>query len=125
MVEKTYVVTRAHVSEYPEPISLKKGDLVSVGEKYDGPENWENWLLCSAPGQKDGWVPAQIIALREPGAGVITEDYSATELNTVAGDRLIGSRVLNGWLWADRPSDGATGWVPMDTLRVCDIDGAP
>ena len=124
MAEETYVVTRPHVSEYPEPISLKKGDLVSVGEKYDGPEDWENWFLCSAPGQKDGWVPAQIIALREPGTGVITEDYSAEELDTAEGDRLTGSRVLNGWLWADRPSDGATGWVPMDTLRVCSIDGA-
>ena len=51
------------------------------------------------------------------------EDYSAKELDTAAGDRLTGSRLLNGWLWATRPSDGASGWVPLDTV-ACVSDRA-
>ena len=124
MAEKTYVVICPHTSEYPEPINLKKGDFVSVGQEYDGSEGWEKWYFCSAPGQKDGWVPGQIIDLKEPGSGVITEDYTARELDAGVGDRLTGSRVLNGWLWAKRPSDGATGWVPMNALRACVADEA-
>ena len=124
MTEKTYAVIRAHVSEYPEPINLKKGDSVSVGQEYDGPEGWERWYFCSVPGQKDGWVPGQIIDLKEPASGVITEDYTARELDTIVGDRLTGSRVLNGWLWAKRSSDGATGWVPMNTIRASASDQA-
>ena len=124
MTEKTYAVIRAHVSEYPEPINLKKGDSVSVGQESDGSEGWERWYFCSVPGQKDGWVPGQIIDLKEPGSGVITEDYTARELDTVVGDRLTGSRVLNGWLWAKRTSDGATGWVPMNTIRAGASDQA-
>jgi hypothetical protein len=118
MTEKVYDVVRAHVSEFPEPINLKQGDRVAVGQEYDGPERWSGWYLCSAPGQKEGWVPAQIIDLEQPGHGVIREDYCARELDTSVGDHLTGSRVLNGWLWARRASDGETGWVPMDTLRA-------
>ena len=124
MTEKTYVAIHPHESEYPEPISLRKGDFVSVGQEYDGPEGWEKWYFCSAPGQKDGWVPGQIIDVKKPGRGIITEDYTARELDTVAGDRLTGSRVLNGWLWATRVSDGAMGWVPMNAIRACVSDEA-
>ena len=124
MTDKAYVVTDAHVSEYPEPIDLKAGDVVSVGREYDGPEPWAGWYFCSAPGQKDGWVPGQVIDRGEPGSGVITEDYSARELTTAVGDRLTGSRMLNGWLWARRMSDGATGWVPLTTLEASDVDRA-
>ena len=124
MTVKTYVVVDPHVSEYPEPIRLTQGDVVSVGEEYDGPEGWAGWYLCSAPGQQDGWVPGQLIELTAPGSGVMKEDYSAKELDTAAGDRLTGSRLLNGWLWATRPSDGASGWVPLDTVRACVSDRA-
>ncbi len=117
MAQQHYVVTSPHRSDYPEPITLKAGDHVSVGQEYDGPEGWEKWYLCAAPGQKDGWVPGQIIEQNEPGRGVITEDYTASELDTALGDRLAGSRILNGWLWAERLSDGITGWVPLNTVR--------
>lgn len=116
MTEMAYRAIRPHVSEFPEPIDLKRGDRVSVGREYDGPEGWSGWCLCAAEGQKDGWVPARIIALDRPGSGIVTEDYCARELDTRAGDALVGSRVLNGWVWATRTTDGQTGWVPLDTL---------
>ncbi|MBM1204809.1 ligand-binding protein SH3 [Pseudomonas fragi] len=96
-------------------MTLKAGDRVSVGEQYDGPEGWDKWFLCSAPGQKAGWVPGQIID-----SGVVTQDYTARELEVVIGDRLIGTRQLNGWLWATRIADGVSGWVPLNKIRIAD-----
>lgn len=55
------VVTAAHRSEYPDPITFDKGAPLCIGEKYSGNENWEEWYLCSTPGQKDGWVPLRNI----------------------------------------------------------------
>lgn len=112
-----YEVIRPHVSEFPDPIRLRRGDVVTVGPEYDGPEGWSGWILCGIAGQQDGWVPAQVIAVTQPGMGIMTEDYSARELTTAAGDRLTGTRIVNGWLWASRLSDGATGWVPLEMLR--------
>ncbi|WP_409049737.1 SH3 domain-containing protein [Alcaligenes faecalis] len=42
-----YLVTTPHRSEYPNPLVLKKGDCLKVGELYQGPENWDNWIYCS------------------------------------------------------------------------------
>lgn len=120
MTETSFKVITPHVSEFPEPIDLKQGDIVSVGRRYDGPEDWGDWYLCSTPEQNDGWVPAQVIDFDQAGYGVIKEDYCARELNTTEGDLLIRARVLNGWIWATRMSDGATGWVPAETVRACD-----
>ena len=58
-----YLVIKDHTSEYPEPITFAKGASLLVGEKYEGPEDWDNWLFCETPEQKGGWVPSQIIKI--------------------------------------------------------------
>lgn len=55
------VVTEQHRSEYPEPITFDEGAPLCIGERSSGNKGWENWYFCSTPGQKDGWVPKQII----------------------------------------------------------------
>ncbi|HFH4297383.1 TPA: SH3 domain-containing protein [Pseudomonas aeruginosa] len=112
-----YIVIRAHVSEFPTPMVLKKGDRVSVGELYDGPEGWPDWYLCSAPGQEAGFVPEQILDRHPDGSGTMLEDFTNRELSVVEGEVLQGEHQLNGWLWALRLSDAATGWVPLDNVR--------
>ncbi len=112
-----YLVTESHRSEYPDPLTLKRGELLSIGELYQGPENWENWIYCSTQTHSGGWVPEQIIErLAEGNAGRAREDYSAQEMDVDPGQVLEGDRILNGWCWCLRPQDGAQGWVPLSHL---------
>jgi hypothetical protein len=117
MEEKQYLVIQDHTSEYPEPITFEKGAPLTVGEKYEGPEGWENWLFCESPGQKGGWVPAQIIEIVNDKAARAREAYTARELNVRQGDVLLGSKTLNGWVWCKRPGSAESGWVPLSCLQ--------
>ena len=118
MVVRNYLVTQDHKSEYPKPIIFKKGTLLTVGERYEGPEGWKDWLLCSTPGQESGWVPAQILEIINDNTARASEDYTARELNVRKGDRLVGSRVLNGWVWCDASAEPESGWVPLNKLQI-------
>ncbi|HCF4608424.1 TPA: hypothetical protein NIF19_004661 [Pseudomonas aeruginosa] len=120
MIDLSYVVIDAHVSEFPEPMTLSIGDRVSVGERYDGPEDWPDWYFCTAPDQKAGFVPAQLLKRHEDGSATMLEDFTNRELSVVKGEILQGQHQLNGWLWAVRVSDGATGWVPLANIRARD-----
>lgn len=118
MESKDYLVIQDHRSEYPRPITFTKDTLLTIGEKYEGPEDWKDWLLCSTPGQESGWVPAQILEIISGNMARAREDYTARELDVRKGDRLLGSRVLNGWVWCDAFADSESGWVPLDKLQI-------
>lgn len=117
-----YIVVAPHRSEYPQPICFAKGSLIAIGEKYEGPEGWDNWYLCRTHDSQEGWVPGQIIEQLEPGVGKALEDYTALELGVDAGDVLMGSRTLNGWVWCHQSSDALNGWVPLKNLHEIDHD---
>lgn len=117
MESKQYLVIKDHNSEYPEPITFAKGSHLVVGEKYEGPEGWDNWLFCETPGQKGGWVPAQIIEIINDNIARAREDYTARELNVREGDLLLGIRTLNGWVWCKSTKSLESGWVPLVNLQ--------
>lgn len=117
---KKYLVIQNHASEYPEPISFKKGAPLAVGEKYEGPEGWNDWFFCQTPNQRGGWVLAQIIDFSYGDTAHAREDYTARELNVQIDDLLFGSRTLNGWVWCNHASNGASGWVPLANLQEVD-----
>jgi hypothetical protein len=117
MAAMIYLVIQDHTSEYPEPITFAKGAPLTVGEKYEGPEDWDNWLFCETPGQKGGWVPAQIIEIVSGKTGRAREDYTARELDVKEGDLLLCSRILNGWAWCNKSGSSESGWVPLANLR--------
>ena len=114
---KTYRVIQDHTSEYPEPITFAKGAPLTVGEKYAGPEGWDNWLFCETPGQKGGWVPAQIIEIVDDKTARARENYTARELSVREGDLLVGSKTLNGWVWCKSSNSLESGWVPLANLQ--------
>ncbi|PKM20284.1 MAG: hypothetical protein CVV11_01850 [Gammaproteobacteria bacterium HGW-Gammaproteobacteria-15] len=117
MSPKRYIVVSSHKSEFPKPITFKKGDLLLVDEEYSGSEGWDNWYLCTTPGQEPGWVPGQIIERLENSHSRALEDYTAKELNVLEGELLIGSRVLNGWLWCEKTVSTESGWVPLENVK--------
>ena len=117
MSMKKYLVTEDHTSEYPEPITFTRGAPLTVGERYEGSEGWKDWFFCSTPGQESGWVPAQVIETIDGNAARAREDYTARELNVRKGERLLGARVLNGWVWCKHPADSESGWVPLSNLQ--------
>lgn len=118
MLPVHYQVIQDHHSEYPEPIHFVKGTLLTLGERYEGPEGWEDWLFCTVPGHKGGWVPLQILDRVDGNSARAREDYTARELDVRMGERLIGSRHLNGWVWCENPGSHASGWVPLANLRA-------
>lgn len=111
------VVTAAHRSEYPDPITFDKGAPLCIGEKYSGNENWEEWYLCSTPGQKDGWMPGQVIEWIDNASGIAKEAYTAKELDVDPGEILLGSKELNEWIWCKRLSQTEEGWVPLRNIQ--------
>ena len=117
METRKYLVIKDHTSMYPEPMTLAKGAPLAVGEKYEGPEGWDGWFFCETPGQRGGWVPAQIIEIVDDKRARAREDYTARELNVKAGDVLLGSRILNGWVWCAVPGSAKSGWVPLAHLQ--------
>ncbi|GAV14642.1 SH3 domain-containing protein [Paenibacillus sp. NAIST15-1] len=79
-----YIVIKKHRSNYPNPLTLIKGQSVIMGEKYEGPENWENWIFCTTQSEGNqkisGWVPMQLLDTKGTEA-IVLEDYTARELN--------------------------------------------
>lgn len=112
-----YVVIKDHTSEFPEPITFEKGTPLTLGEKYAGPEGWENWIFCESPGRKGGWVPAQIIEIITGNTARAREDYTARELNVREGELVLGMRILNGWVWCKKSDSSESGWVPHENLQ--------
>ncbi|MDM5189078.1 SH3 domain-containing protein [Bacillus sp. DX4.1] len=114
-----YVVIQSHISNYPEPIRLEKGDQVLIGNAYSGPENWKNWVYCRAEhDDREGWVPEQIIIRDKNDVGIVLETYTAKELDVEIGDVLTGLKELNGWIWCEEIKNKQAGWVPNQNVRL-------
>lgn len=112
-----YIVIRPHRSEYPDPIRLSRGDVFAVGERYEGPEGWNDWFFCTLPGHPGGWVPEQVIECHAGGMGRALEDYCARELDINIDEILEGDSVLNGWVWCRHTANDKSGWVPLANVR--------
>ncbi len=98
-----------------EPIFIKKGEAVLVGNEYSGNPDWKNWRWCENKTGKRGWVPEQLLSITG-NTGTAQTDYSAKELSVLVGDELVVYRKLNGWAWCEKMF-GEFGWVPLRHLR--------
>lgn len=100
------------MSNYPNPISLLRGDNVKIGRE---DSKYVGWLFCTnTKTNRSGWCPKQIIEPTKGDRGVCLEDYSANELNVETTQKLIVLKELNNLVWY---FDGLLyGWVPLVNL---------
>jgi hypothetical protein len=103
-----YKVLTDYQTQYPDPIVMRAGDPLQVGEAdADNPA----WVWCTGPDGRSGWVPRAYFAW-DGAAGRALRDYAATELNVRVGEVLTGGEEESGWVWAAN-AQGQKGWVPM------------
>lgn len=113
-----YLVIKDHETEYPNPITLKIGEKVIIGEEHEPVEgeDWENWVYCIKEDNSNaGWVPKQIIDYKKE---VILRDYSAKELTIAEGAIVESLEEMNGWLLSKDKSTGEIGWIPLENIKL-------
>ena len=116
MENMDYVVIKNYRAEFLDPIILKQGEKILIGDEIDL-EYGPNWAFCKKiDGSNSGWVPKQIIQY-EGDYGIIIEDYTAKELTIDEGTIVEGIKELNGWLWLKNKNTNEIGWVPMENLK--------
>lgn len=108
-------IIKSYVTVYPNPLILNPGDKIILGEE-EKEEKWLGWIFCEFKGNK-GWVPKSIIETTDNVHGVITEFYSAKELDVSEGEFLDYINALNGWLLL-KNDKGETGWVPHENTET-------
>ncbi|KXF82306.1 SH3 domain-containing protein [Enterovibrio coralii] len=108
------IVIEQHVSEYPDPIVLRKGEVVELG---DGDDEYPHWIFVTTESGSQGWAPEQFIEPQPCSQkGKLLDDYDALELNTVLGEQLTVLFELNDWYRVRRPTS-EIGWVPVSTVE--------
>ncbi|MCG9557058.1 MULTISPECIES: SH3 domain-containing protein [Vibrio] len=108
------VTTQQHVSEYPNPFYLKRGDKITLGEIDD---EFPNWIFITNDTGEQGWAPIQYIEKVESSSlGVMLEDYDNVEIDTVIGEKLTVLHELNEWYRVSR-STCEIGWVPVRSVQ--------
>jgi len=108
------IVVEEHKSNYPNPISFKKGESLIIGKK---DTEFEDWIWVTTKDENQGWAPMQYLQIEEGNKAVAKQDYTATELDTCLRDELFLHYELNDWGWVEK-SDGSCGWVPMKTTKI-------
>ncbi len=112
MQNRKLKVTKKYESAYPEPLKMKAGDAISIGEK-ESP--WDGWLWCAAVDGNKGWVPESYVK-RDGDRGHLRVDYDATELTVEVGEELTVISEEADWFRCVR-QDGRIGWVPVENVE--------
>lgn len=101
-------VIEGHLSSFPDPVRLKKGDEVKVGKR---DTEFTGWRMVTDADGKSGWAP-EILLEVNGNIAFFKEDYDARELNVEIGDIITVYREIDGWYWVSNAS-GEYGWVPV------------
>jgi len=111
-----YIVVEAHETEFTNPIIVTQNEKIIIEKETD--EDYENWFFCKKlDNSNSGWIPEGIIK-KENNYGIITEDYSAKELNVDKEFIVKGIKELNGWMWCECENTNEIGWIPIKNLKI-------
>jgi SH3-like domain-containing protein len=107
------IVTQAHVSEYPNPISFAAGETVQLGNE---DTEFPGWIWVTTQDGNQGWAPLAYLELAADSRTARTcTSYNARELNTRSGDVVVVLDELSNWTRVQNAA-GEKGWVPSRTL---------
>jgi hypothetical protein len=113
-----YVVVESYESQYKNPINVAKNERVNIEIEYD--EEYPNWFFCKKlDNSNSGWIPEKIIR-KENNFGIITENYSAKELDVKKDYIIKGFKELEGWIWCECENTKEIGWVPIKNIKKVD-----
>ena len=110
---KKFVVLANHKSNYPEPISFVKGELLNAG-KMD--TEYKGWIWVTTKDNKKGWAPIQYLNILSNKQAIAKNDYSANELNVSTGDEIEIQYELNDWCWV-KDKNNRLGWIPKNIIK--------
>lgn len=108
------IVTASHHSNYPDPIHFSPGDRLILGRRDD---QYPGWIRVTIASGREGWAPESRFRIESEHEGVPLVEYTARELDTRVGERVVCEEELHGWLWVGN-EDGQSGWIPKETVRA-------
>ena len=113
MKRKKGIVVASRASDYPDPLRLRAGEQVAIGEKKSP---WPGWTWVTDQRGKSGWVPGAYLRVRGL-HGALLRDYDATELDVQKGEALVIHDEVAGWYWCTN-KPGRSGWVPVENIAL-------
>jgi hypothetical protein len=113
MKRKKCRVIEDYDSPYTEPLIIRKGEILSIGEKES---EWSGWIWCTNKEGISRWVPENYLEIKGS-IGTANQDYNATELNVKRGELLVIEVEEAEWYWVIN-QEGKSGWVPIKNVQI-------
>jgi len=111
--DRTWTVVEDYDRSRENPVAGERGEELRVGRSDD----WAGhaWRWCTDSRGRQGWVAEEALDVRD-GHAVLCRDFDAIELTVSKGERVVGSDVMAGWLWAT-DAGGTSGWIPLEVVE--------
>ena len=110
-MSQQYRVVTSYERAYPDPVYVRAGDRLVLGEE---DKEYPGWIWATDPEDRSGWAPMD---LADAETGLARYDYTAAELNAVAGQLIWVEEQKDGWAWCI-DAQGEKGWMPIANLEV-------
>ena len=105
-------VKEAYRSMYAQPIQMRAGEDLSIGDKES---EYPGWVWCLHAGGRSGWVPQQYLEIKGREAKALC-DYDAAEMTAAVGEMLTLHLLESGWYWAEK-ENAEMGWIPAEQVN--------
>ena len=109
-------VLKEHRSSFPNPLIVKKGEILTVG---DQKTEEVGWIWCINKEGNGCWAPQDYISITGNRAEFL-QDYNSIELNVNVGQILSIQTEAQGWIWVIDERQN-TGWIPKRNVEIINI----
>ncbi|UXI69194.1 SH3 domain-containing protein [Tahibacter amnicola] len=104
---------RDYQTQYADPVRFARGENVLVGER---DTEWPQFIWATDGGGRSGWVHESYLS-GDRGHVQAVRDYTARELDAVAGEKVRLLEEAGGWWWVEN-GRGEQGWLPARDLSM-------